>query len=45
MGNVSGILSQFEFVYKKTLYLKLYFDLMEIEIPEDEGIEIEKLKN
>lgn len=44
MGNVSGILSQFEFVYKKTLYLKLYFDLMEIEIPEDEGIEIEKIE-
>lgn len=44
MGNVSGILAQFEFVYKKTLYLKLYFDLMEIDIPKDRGIEIEKIE-
>lgn len=44
MGNISGILAQFEFIYKKTLFLKLYFDLMEIQIPEEEGIEIDEIK-
>jgi len=44
MGNISGILAQFEFIYKESLNLKLYFDLMDVEIHPDEGIEIDEIR-
>lgn len=44
MSGISGILSQFEFAYRQTLYLEQYFDLVNIKAESDEGSEISSIE-